>query len=214
MNERFKLAFADEMSKLAISAGLALRAVQGRVAQGARVAPGILSSMGTAAAAGGRATPMMGSVVRNAGQDVRATMGMNRALANPTTQAMQQRVGNAIKYEAGGATTRTTSPLSSGYEGYMTDAQSTYTRRHMGQVLGVNPATIKMRTGQTQMMKDLGEMPGLAAAPRPAGAAAPAAVGPMSLGGGAHGGAMGSPAIAPTEGTVVRKPRPPATLAA
>lgn len=201
------------MEKVAISAGLAMRALQGRVAQGARVAPGIMSSMGTAAASGARATPAMGALVRNAGADVRAATSMNRALANPVTQGMQQRVGDAIRHEASGATTRTTSPLSSGYEGYMTGAQSTYTRRHMGQVLGVNPATINMRTGQTQMMKDLGEVPvgtSVRQIRPPAGPAAPitAPVAPMSLGGGAHGGAVGSPAIAPTEGTVIRKPRP------
>lgn len=145
--------FESEMTKIAISAGLALSALQGRVAQGARVAPGILSSMGHAAASGARATPAMGALVRNAGQDVRATMSMNKALSNPVTQGMQNRVADAIRHEAGGAVTRTKSPLSSAYEGYMnTQGAHTYTPQHMGHVLGVDPAGIKLREGPTALM--------------------------------------------------------------
>lgn len=151
-----KRAGFEDGIKLAISAGLALSALQGRVARGARVAPGILSNMTHAASSGARATPAMGALVRNAGQDVRAATGMSRALANPTTQAMQGRVADAIKHEAGGAVTRTSSPLSSAYEGYMnTQGAHTYTPQHMGQVLGVNPNQIKLREGPTALMNPM-----------------------------------------------------------
>lgn len=167
-----KRAGFEDGIKLAISAGLALSALQGRVAQGARVAPGILSSMGHAASTGARATPVMGAVVRNAGQDVRAAAGMNRALANPTTQAMQGRVAGAIRAEAANpAAMRGTNQLSRAYEGYMNPAATTaYTPQHMGHVMGINPASINLRTGPTQTMKDLGQR----AAPEAFGATVPA----------------------------------------
>jgi hypothetical protein len=161
--------FNQEMTKLAISAGLALGALQGRIAQGARVAPKLLGQFEHAAASGARATPALGAAVRNAGQDVRATMGMNKALANPTTQAMQGRVANAIKAEtANPAAMRGTNQLSNAYEGYMNVGNHTtaYTPEHMGAVMGINPSEIKLRTGATALMPKV-------APPTPAGVTGP-----------------------------------------
>lgn len=85
-------AFREELTKLAISAGLAHSAMLGRVAQGARIAPGILQATERAALSGARATPAMGNIVRSAGQDVRAAGQATAAstMANPLRQRFQQ----------------------------------------------------------------------------------------------------------------------------
>lgn len=171
-------AFSSELEKLAISAGLVNQVLQRRVAQGARVAPKLLQMSGQAATQGLAQAPAAARrAVLGAGEAVRAQQATQRALSNPVTQAMQQRVGNAIRSEAAGAATRTGQPLSKAYEGYMTSSQRAYSPEHMGAVLGTAP--VHMPVGQTAYMRSVGTSATLPAGPLPA---VPAATVPSNPG--------------------------------
>jgi hypothetical protein len=170
-------AFLAELEKLSISAGLAHSAMLGRVAQGARIAPGVLQAAERAAVGGARATPAMGGVLRAAGEDVRAIGAVNARANHPLVAGTRNRVEGAIRAEAANpAATRMPlnrdTALSHGYEGYMNTSNSTarYTPQHMGAVMGVNPSQINVKGGPTQIAMEL------AGAPHPTAGTVPAAM--------------------------------------
>lgn len=142
--------------KLAIGPGLLARGLRAAEQRGAAIAPKILGGLEQQAAQGVRAVNPAAArgLVGQARESVNATAGMQRALSNPTTQAMQQRVHGAIQAEAAGAATRTGQPLSKAYEGYMTSSQRAYSPEHMGQVLGSSP--VHLPVGETHYMKSVG----------------------------------------------------------
>lgn len=89
----------SHFTKVAISAGRTLAALQARVAQGARVAPGLMQRAEQAAAQGLASTPAaMRRTALGASESARMGQAAAQMGNNPVTQGMRQRVGNA--YEA------------------------------------------------------------------------------------------------------------------
>lgn len=132
-------AFGEELrDKLAVSAAKSLAAIQRRVAQGARVAPSLLSQAEHAAASGMAATPRAVRLTAMGAADAAKTQQLARGVAQragpstaATAAATRSRLEGAMAIErANPAAVRTGQPLSAGYEGYMTDIQRGYSPEH------------------------------------------------------------------------------------
>lgn len=74
-----------------------------------------------------------------------------------TAQATRQRVEDAVRAEAAGASTRTGVPLSKHYEGYMTGSQRGYSPEHAEAVMGLKPGQYDPKSGPTRLMKPSSE---------------------------------------------------------
>jgi hypothetical protein len=174
--------FFEALEKQAISAGRTLALLTARAGQGARVAPKLMQQAQAAAAQGLSHTPAaVRRTALGAGESAalarRSAAMPQRVGLGAETSAMRGRVADAVKAEAAGGATRSNVPLSKAYEGYMTSAQTAYAPKHTAQVMGVRPDQVKLRSGPTALMKQVGPsgtVPGYGTGSLPSSATVPA----------------------------------------
>lgn len=166
--------FGLELEKHALSAPLLARYAAKRAKQGVTGAAGLVKGLAkappgvTSRAISPRVRQNLKYVGERAQLQRRAKTLPTRMGVQPQATATRARVNTAIKREAAGAKTRTNVPLSKGYEGYMTDAQTQYTPKHMANVMGIKPSQVKLRSGPTEYQRQLGTSGTLPGAGAPA----------------------------------------------
>lgn len=140
-------AFFAELDKVAVSVGRTLAVVQRRVAQGAKVSPGIMHDMAQQAAAGIKTTARGDRrIALNAADDVAQHHKMLRANNNAVTVAAKERLVAGAAAARGGrpGIYDPRRPTASHYDfGPNPDAGMGYTKQHMDAMAGssaiVNP---------------------------------------------------------------------------
>jgi hypothetical protein len=155
--------FAQEIEKQAVDLGTLKSYLAQRASQGIGGASALGKSLSNSTARTSReALQNMDGLQRfrlksiaEGGRAQRAMAAMPEQVGlGKTTDAMRQRVGDAIKAEAGGLRTRAGGvPLSKHYEGYMTRSQLSYSPEHVEKVMGLEPGSHKLKAGPTQLMK-------------------------------------------------------------
>jgi hypothetical protein len=130
---------AKGLEKQAVSVGRTLAVLRNRMAQGARVAPGIVDDLAKAPA--GATTPAMARrVALNASDDAKLQQRMVQSRANPVVQGTQQRLTtgyNAAVRRDPGVFSET--PLASHYDhgpAGMTPRPVAYARVHADSLVG------------------------------------------------------------------------------